>query len=71
MRETQLRTSLKAVTWQLWMFVCAFGLTYLYIGSINTSMSLVALMTVAAIISYYLHERIWSRVKWGYLEKRK
>jgi uncharacterized membrane protein len=63
--ENQKRTWAKALTWQASGFVIMIAVNYLFLGSLQQSMGLSALLTGMGLITYVIHERLWARVRWG------
>ncbi|MCY7305746.1 MAG: DUF2061 domain-containing protein [Rhodoferax sp.] len=63
--ENNKRLLTKACTWQLIGFVVMSFINYAVMGDWRQGMGLSGLLTAVGLVSYYLHERIWSRVRWG------
>jgi uncharacterized membrane protein len=63
--ENSKRTLTKAITWQAIGFVMMAIVNYCYMGNFSQGLGLSALLTLIGLVSYYLHERLWSYINWG------
>lgn len=63
--EQKKRTWVKACTWQLIGFVVMTVINYVYMGSFQSGLGLSMLLTSVGLVTYYLHERVWSHLSWG------
>jgi uncharacterized membrane protein len=63
--ENNKRTWAKALTWQTSGLIIMTGVNYLFLGSLQQSLGLSALLTGMGLITYVIHERLWARVRWG------
>lgn len=63
--EKKTRMFTKACTWQLIGFVVMSIVNYGYMGNWRDGIGLSALLTLIGLASYFLHECIWARVRWG------
>ena len=63
--EHSKRTLTKAITWQVIGFVMMAIVNYFYMGNFSQGLGLSALLTLIGLVSYYLHERFWARIRWG------
>ncbi len=64
-RETHARSILKAVSWRATGSLDTFILALLITGSSAWAGSIAGAEMVTKIVIYYLHERVWSVVRWG------
>jgi len=55
----------KACTYRVFGSTVTGGITYALTGHLAASVSVGLADTVLKIVLYYVHERIWYRVKWG------
>lgn len=55
----------KACTYRIFGSSVTAGVTFVLTGHIGASVAAGAADTVLKIFLYYIHERIWYRVKWG------
>lgn len=59
------RHLLKALTYRLAGSFATAGIAFSFTGRADIAASVGALDTVIKIALYYVHERIWYRIKWG------
>jgi uncharacterized membrane protein len=67
--ELKKRTWTKAFTWQLTGLIVMTAINYIYMGSFQSGLGLSALLTGVGLVTYYIHERVWSRLTWGLRSK--
>lgn len=65
--EKKTRMLMKAVTWQLIGFIVMSVINVLYMGNWRDGIGLSAVLTLIGLVSYYLHEQVWARIRWGRL----
>lgn len=65
MTETKLRTAVRALSYRLTAWAFTIFWTWLFTGDIVRSAGFATALHALLTIDYYLHERIWLRVKWG------
>ncbi|NIO20995.1 MAG: DUF2061 domain-containing protein [Candidatus Aenigmarchaeota archaeon] len=66
MKETKKRSLAKTITWRALGTTTILIITYLVTGDIWEA-GLVSLIAMEAkVVLYFIHERIWNKVKWGY-----
>ena len=63
--DTARRTLLKSITWQLLGLITVTALSYPKTGSLLTAFTLAASASGMGFACFFVHERIWSRIKWG------
>jgi uncharacterized membrane protein len=65
MIETQQRTLARMVSYRItaWLFTIFY--TWLFTGSIGQATGFATVLHILLSIDYYIHERVWLRVKWG------
>lgn len=68
--ETMRRAALKAVTWQVTGLVTMSLLGYLMTGSWTSAGGFALGSAAIGFVMYMLHEKLWSRVRWGMPEPR-
>lgn len=68
MKVSHTRSVVKGITWR----VIATGTTMTVVYIVTDNLALVAsvglLESSAKVLLYYLHERAWLRVRWGWIE---
>ena len=65
MIETKKRTITRMITYRVtaWLFTILW--TYLFTKNVATSTGFATLLHILLSIDYYIHERIWLKIKWG------
>lgn len=63
--ETKKRTVVRMLTYRLtaWLFTILW--TYLFTGDISSATGFATALHILLSIDYYIHERIWLKIKWG------
>ncbi len=59
------RSFMKGFTWESFSFFLTLIITFIYTGSMKTSIELTSICFLVKIIFFFIHERIWHQVKWG------
>ena len=67
--ESHYRSIVKAVTWRAGGTVVTFAVAWILTGNVSLSAGIGLLDTVIKIGAYYVHERLWIRVKFGRLKR--
>ena len=70
MTETKTRTVIRTLTYRLtaWLFTILW--TYFFIGNLMQSTGFATALHLLLSIDYYIHERIWLKIKWGKIDAR-
>jgi uncharacterized membrane protein len=63
--DTSRRTIAKAITWQCVGILSMIGLAFFHSGNLVEALSLALSASVTGFIFYFIHERAWSRIRWG------
>jgi uncharacterized membrane protein len=63
--DTQKRTVVKAVSWQVMGLVSMTLIAYLFTGSVEGSLGVALSSCATGFVCYFLHERAWAKVAWG------
>ncbi|MHC4171761.1 MAG: DUF2061 domain-containing protein [Planctomycetota bacterium] len=66
--ESHYRSIVKAITWRTGGTVVTFAVAWILTGNISLSAGIGILDTIIKIGAYYIHERLWIRVKFGKLK---
>ena len=67
-REAHRRSLAKAVSWRVLGSIDTFLLSWLFTGSPKAAGAIALTEVLTKMVLYYLHERAWSSVKWGFKE---
>ncbi len=62
------RSVVKAVTYRIVIMCLDFITIYLFTGALRIAIGFMILSNIYTTIAYYLHERLWARIKWGISE---
>lgn len=71
MKDTNLRSILKAVTYRVLASLFLGIVAYIYTGEIDTSLIILSADFLFKIIFFYIHERLWEYIKFGKNNKEK
>ncbi|MCV0373013.1 MAG: DUF2061 domain-containing protein [Nitrosarchaeum sp.] len=63
--ESQKRTLLKTCIYRGFTTVVLFAISWIYTGSFVDTSFITIMFNVIATVFYYVHERLWSKSKWG------
>ena len=63
--DTHSRTLAKAITWRIWCFAATYTLMILFGQSWQEATLFSTVLGAFLFVTYYMHERIWDRVRWG------
>jgi len=64
-REAHIRSIMKAVSYRLLAAVATGTIAFVFTRRLDISLGIAAVEAVAKIIFYYLHERLWSFIRFG------
>ncbi|MGD2201095.1 MAG: DUF2061 domain-containing protein [Candidatus Bathyarchaeota archaeon] len=64
--DSRNRTILKSVSFRLIATLTTFLLVYLLTGSLTVAGKIGVIECLSKLVLYYLHERMWLRISWGY-----
>jgi uncharacterized membrane protein len=59
------RSVVKAITYRAFIMVLDFTAIKLFTGSTNVAGGFVIVSNIYTTVAYFIHERLWLRVKWG------
>lgn len=65
MGDRHIRSVTKAVSWRITASLITVLLVFLITGKINLALSVGILDVIIKIIAFYVHERIWNKIRWG------
>jgi uncharacterized membrane protein len=63
--ETNIRSIVKSLSYRIFGSIVTFLISYMITGKIVISASIGGADFISKIVLYYLHERSWSKIKWG------
>lgn len=62
------RSLVKTLTWRTFAEIDTFLISFILTGSLAMSLSIIGVEATTKTVLYYLHERLWSHVKWGFVD---
>tara|TARA_Y100000591_G_C21799843_1_gene681457 strand:+ start:1084 stop:1287 length:204 start_codon:yes stop_codon:yes gene_type:complete len=65
MKSQAKRSIAKAITWRITASLDTFVVAWIITGSIELGGFIAGVEAITKIFIYYVHERIWNRIKWG------
>jgi adenylylsulfate kinase len=65
MKETHKRTVVRMITYRLTAWLLTVPFTYWMTGDWESAFGSSAVLHVLLTADYYVHERVWLRIKWG------
>jgi len=63
--ETHKRTLVRSITYRFTAWLLTIMLSYMYTGDISESTGFSTFLHLLLSLDYYVHERIWLKIKWG------
>jgi uncharacterized membrane protein len=67
--ESKLRTIAKAITWQALGLAVTGALAWFHTGDMITALSFALSTAASGLAFFFVHERLWARVRWGIGER--
>lgn len=65
MSDSNSRSIVKAISWRIIGSTAAIIIAYLVTGSLAASSTIGILHLISNTLLYFIHERIWNKIKWG------
>ncbi len=65
MSDTTKRSLAKTVSWRITGSLATFLISYSVLGNFTVSGTIAVIQLTANTILYFVHERIWNKIKWG------
>ena len=63
--ETMSRSVVKTISYRVVILILDFTAIYLFTGQIKIAVGFMIVSNVYTTVGYFIHERIWDRIKWG------
>jgi uncharacterized membrane protein len=67
--DTSKRSLVKTISWRLTGSGATFIISWLISGNFAVAGTIAVIQLMSNTILYYIHERIWNRIKWGRLNR--
>jgi adenylylsulfate kinase len=65
MASTRLRSLIKGICWEVIAFIITAIAVYLVYGNLFSSIKFAAILTAIKIVFFFVHERLWKKIRWG------
>ena len=65
MQETHIRTIARMISYRITAWLFTLPLVYVFVGDFGNATGFTTLLHILLSIDYYLHERVWLKIKWG------
>jgi uncharacterized membrane protein len=63
--ETRVRSVVKALTYRVVIVCLDFLAIYIFTHKVGVALGFMIVSNVYTTVGYFLHERIWARIRWG------
>jgi len=64
-KEQTTRSLAKAISYRIIIIILDFTVVYFLTGRFDIAFGFMIVSNVYTTIAYYIHERIWNKIKWG------
>jgi len=69
--ETLSRSLVKTLSYRIAILILDFTSIYLFTGKVKIALGFTLVSNVYSTLGFFIHERIWDKIKWGKLLFRK
>ena len=66
--ETARRSFVKALSWRVFATLITMSVAYFLTEEVKFALEIGAIDTVAKLVIYFAHERVWQRIPYGKIE---
>jgi adenylylsulfate kinase len=70
MGSTPERSFIKGIVWEIISFILTLIVVYLLYKNILVSLKITLILTAIKIPLFFIHERVWKRIKWGKIPEK-
>ena len=67
--EKKWRSLLKSLSWRILSLIGYIIIILVFGGELHLAVKVAVIGFVMGFINYYIHERIWDKIKWGKFKK--
>lgn len=71
MGSTPERSFIKGICWEIISFLLTLLVVYILYRNILLSLKITIILTLIKIPLYFIHERVWKKIKWGKIKSGK
>jgi len=68
-RETRARSLAKALSWRVGGTITTMALVFLFTRQLDIAVAVGGTEVLAKMAIFYLHERAWAKVRWGWVDQ--
>lgn len=65
--ETLKRSVVKTISYRMVILILDFVSIYLFTGQVKVAVGFMLVSNIYTTLGYFIHERIWGKIKWGKL----
>ena len=65
MKEKNYRSLVKSISYRITGTIATFLISYIVTGQLKFAVSIMSVDFISKIVIFYLHERMWNRIKFG------
>ena len=69
-KETNTRSIFKGVSWRIVATLSTIIIVYLFFGRLDLAIAAGIVESILKVLLYWMHERIWIKVKWVFIFNR-
>ena len=62
------RSFAKTVSWRITGSASTFAISYIILGDASLSGTIAVIQLTVNTLLYFVHERLWNRIRWGQVE---
>lgn len=71
MGSTLERSFIKGLVWEFISFIIVILAVYVVYGNLTMSVQFSIVLTLIKIPIFFLHERVWKKIKWGKIRDKR
>lgn len=71
MGSTPERSFIKGICWETISFILILLVVFILYGNILLSLKITIILTLIKIPVYFIHERVWKKIRWGKIKDDK
>ena len=68
--DTPARSLAKTISWRITGSGATFIISYAILGDVTISGTIAAIQLTFNTLLYFIHERVWNKIKWGQSETK-
>lgn len=64
-QESRMRSAFKAISYRLIIIILDFSVIYFITKKVAIALAFMVVSNLYATLAYFIHERVWNRIRWG------